>query len=183
MVRAGDSQNCGATGVERTRITLLSVLLTLCVVSLAAAVEPVLKGQASVLDNDLCRYEIGTNGLNRALVSRTDQKDYARPGSPFMVIGQGEKTVLSNRVELTGDVVTVSFGSSGVQVKAKLEVRPRYFTLTVTGVSGLQIDWLRLCNLHTTITRHIGSTGSKGPRRRSWACRRRCRTRQTSCST
>lgn len=156
MVWACHSLNRGGVGIGRTWSTLLSVVLALCFLSFAAAAEPVLKGQAVVLENELCRYEIGVNGLNRALLSRADQKDYLRPGSTFMVIGQGEKTVVSNKVELAGDVATVSFGSSGVQVKARLEVQPRYFTLTVTGVSGPQIDWLRLCNLRTTITRHVG---------------------------
>lgn len=117
---------------------------------------PVATAAAIVMENDLCRYEIGTGGLNRALISRTDQTNYLRPKAPFMLLRQSGKTLVSTKVELSGDVVTVSFGTSGVQIKAKLEVRPRYFTLAVTGVSGGPIDWLQLCNLRVAIDRNVG---------------------------
>ena len=40
---------------------------------------------------------------------------------------------------------------------AKVEIRPRYFTLTVTGVSGGELDWLQLCNLRVKMNENVGA--------------------------
>ncbi len=112
--------------------------------------------QAVILENGLCRYEIGVDGKNRSFVNRAEGKDLDRPGTPFMLVGRDKKTWPSSKVELTSDLVTVSFGDSGVEVKARLAVRPQYFTVTVVGVSGGPVDWVQLCNLRLTVTQNIG---------------------------
>ena len=114
----------------------------------AGSAEPVVlprtTDQAVVLENEVCRYEIGTDGKNRALICLADQQDYAQPGVAFMLVGQGQQSFAAAKVELAGDVLTVSFTDCPLQVKAKVEIRPRYFTLTVVGVSGGELDWLQL---------------------------------------
>ena len=52
--------------------------------------------------------------------------------------------------------------------KARVEIRPRYFTLTVDEVSGAELDWLQFCNLRVKMTRTSarwsmppGTTGSQ----------------------
>ena len=57
---------------------------------------------------------------------------------------------------MNGDVLTVSFADCPCQVTAKVEIRPRYFTLTVTGVSGGELDWLQLCNLRVKMNENVG---------------------------
>jgi hypothetical protein len=116
---------------------------------------PTATAEAIVLENEVCRYEVGTDGKNRALVGVADRKDYARPGTPFMLAGLGEKTWASSKVELAGDVLTVSFGDSKLQVKARAEIHPRYFTLAVTA-APTDLDWLHLCNLGVKIDQNVG---------------------------
>ena len=53
--------------------------------------------------------------------------------------------------------LTVGFAGCPSLVKAKLEIRPRYFTLTVAGVSGGDLDWLQLGNLRVTMTDRVGA--------------------------
>lgn len=48
-----------------------------------------------------------------------------------MVAGQGQKTFAAAKVELNGDVLTVSFADCPCQVPAKVEIRPRYLKLAV----------------------------------------------------
>jgi len=134
------------------------------VVSMAAALfaaekprAPALRGDAIVLENPLCRYEIGIDGKNRALVCLADGKDYGVPGQPFMIAGEGQKSWPSSKVELSGDSLTVSFAPSGIQVTARVRIRPRYFTLSIDKVSGPTLDWLQLCNLRVKMAGHAGA--------------------------
>jgi hypothetical protein len=126
-------------------------------ISGAAAAAPRATEQAVVLENEVCRYEIGADGKNRALVSLADKQDYAQPGVPFMLAGQGSKTFAAAKVELSGEVLTVSFTDCPCQVTARVEIRPRYFTLTVAGVSGGDLDWLQLCNLRVKMSENVGA--------------------------
>jgi len=134
-----------------------SSLVARIAMSAEPAAEPRVTEHAVVLENELCRYEIGTDGKNRALVNLADWQDYAQSGVPFMVAGQGPKTFAASKVELNGDVLTVSFADCPCQVTAKVEIRPRYFTLTVTGVSGGELDWLQLCNLRVKMNENAGA--------------------------
>jgi len=111
---------------------------------------------AIVLENELCRYEIGLDGKNRALVNLGDKHDCLVTGQPFMVVGQGPKSWASSKVELAGDLLTVSFGESGIRVRARMAIRPRYFTVSIESVGGGEPDWLQLCNLRTKIGGHVG---------------------------
>ena len=74
-------------------IFALSVGVLLCC-ALAAGHEagPTLAGDAVVLENGVCRYEIGLDGKNRAFADAGRRKDYCAPGQPFMMAAQGEKT-------------------------------------------------------------------------------------------
>ncbi|MBI3920854.1 MAG: hypothetical protein HY318_05490 [Armatimonadetes bacterium] len=114
-------------------------------------------GDAFVLRNSACRYDIGVDGKNRSFVDLATKKDYCEPGQPFMVVARGTTTWPSSRVELNGDIATVSFGDSGVQVKAKLAVLPSYFTLIVEEVAGGEVDSVQVCNLLLGITENVGT--------------------------
>lgn len=143
------------------RVSLMTaVLIVLACIDLSAAEQAIPPGrttEAVVLQNELCRYEIGNDGTNRALVNLADQQDYAESGSPFMILGRGDKTWPSSKVEAAGDTLTVAFGDSGVQVNAKVETRPKYFTLTIADVSGGEVDWLQLCNLRVKMRQKAGA--------------------------
>jgi len=117
---------------------------------------PTVRGDAIVLENEVCRYEIGADGKNRAVVALAEGKDYIEPGQPFMLAGQGQKVFTASKVELGGDGLTVSFGSSGIQVRARVEIRPRYLILAIEKLGGPAVDWLQLCNLKVRIHKHVG---------------------------
>jgi len=118
---------------------------------------PVIAGGAVVLENESCRYEIGLDGKNRSLIGLGDKQECLQPGQPFMLLGRGTKSWASSKVELAGDLLAVSFGDSGISVRAKAAIRPRYFTLTVEGIAGGTPDWLQFCNLRTKIGGHAGA--------------------------
>ena len=65
---------------------------------------PRMIGESIVLDTESCRYEIGVNGQNRAFVNLATGKDYVELGQPFMLVGHGDRTWPSSKVELAGDV-------------------------------------------------------------------------------
>jgi hypothetical protein len=144
--------------------------------------HPKVAGQAVVLENEVCRYEIGTDGYNRALVSLADRQDYAQPGAPFMLAGRGAQSFSAAKVELADDVLTVSFAGCPTRVKARVRIRPRYFTLTVTGVSGGELDWLQLCNLRVKTSQHVGSLVNAAWDGRFAACALACNDR-TDCGS
>ena len=112
---------------------------------------------AIVLENEICRYEIGRDGKNRALVNLADKKDYLQAATPLMRVGRAQQYWDSSKVELTGDLLSVSFAGCDARVKAKVEIRPRYFTLSMTEVSGSGFDWLQFCNLQVKMTQHVGA--------------------------
>ena len=118
---------------------------------------PVMTADAIVIANDVCRYEMGTDGLNRAFVDLAEQKNYCEPGQPVMVVRARGKLFSSTRVELSGETLRVSFGDSGVQVAAILASRPGYFTLTVVEVSGAEVEWVQFCNLRLTLSQSVGT--------------------------
>ena len=73
-----------------------------------------------------------------------------------MLAGQESKTLAASKVKCDGDVLTVYFADSPCTVTAKVEIRPRYFTLTVTDVAGGEIDWLQLANLRVKMNENVG---------------------------
>ena len=73
-----------------------------------------------------------------------------------MLAGQESKTLAASKVKCDGDVLTVYFADSPCTVTAKVEIRPRYFTLTVTDVAGGEIDWLQLANLRVKMSENVG---------------------------
>jgi hypothetical protein len=135
-------------------------MLIACLKSAVSSAEqaraPVLSAGAIVLENESCRYEIGLDGKNRSLAGLGDKRNYLESGQPFMVVGQGPKSWPSTKVELAGDLLTVSFAESGIRVQARAAVRPRHFTLSVVSIAGANADWLQLCNLRTKIGGHVG---------------------------
>ncbi len=106
-----------------------------------------------VLENEVCRWEITPNGRLKGFVNRADGQNHGQADRPFMVLGRGSKTWNASGVTLAGRDLTIVFGDSGVVVTARAEVYPRYFTLTVTAVTGAP-DWLQFCNLAVTCVAH-----------------------------
>jgi hypothetical protein len=111
---------------------------------------------AIVLENQVCRYEIGRDGKNRALMNLADRKDYLRTWTPLMCAGRGQQSWDSSKVERTGDLLTVSFAGCDAHVKAKVDIHPKYFTIRVTEVTGGGLDWLQFCNLQVKMTQNVG---------------------------
>lgn len=140
---------------------LVLIVLAVCASSCETASKkeplPVLSGDNIVLQNKTCRYEIGLDGKNRTFIDLSDGKNYCKVGEPFMVVGKEKKTWNSSKVALDKDVLTVSFGDSGVEVKARCKTKPHYFVLTVESVTGQQVDWVKFCNLALEITENVGT--------------------------
>ena len=105
-----------------------------------------------MLENDVCRWEVGLDGKTRAMVNRSDGKNYAQPGTPVMIAGREQAVVagLEDHAQRPKSW-RLAFAGCDARVKARLEIRPRYFTLAVTEASG-ELNWLQLCNLRVTMT-------------------------------
>ncbi len=133
------------------------LLLVQTTVASESAAMPKPAPEGVVLQNEVCRFTIGNDGKNRSLVNLADEQDHSLPGSPFMLAGQASKTLTSSKVECNGDVLTVSFADSPCIATAKVEIRPRYFTLTVMDITGGELDWLQFSNLGMKKSDHSGS--------------------------
>lgn len=117
---------------------------------------PMLSGDAIVLQNRFCRYEIGVDGTVRAFIDRSAGKDYAEQGQSFLAINVNEKTLASTKVKLDGGLATVSFGDSPVQVQVRLGAHPTHLSLTVEKVVGDDVEWVQLCGLRLQISENVG---------------------------
>jgi hypothetical protein len=149
---------------KRARRCACRALAVLLFCSLALALGQTTASSAAgdviVLENQVCRYEIGTDGKNRALINLADKQNYALPGVPFMLAGEGQKVLVASKVERTGNELGITFaGSSRGKVKVYVEVRihPRYFTLTVQRFSCKCLDWLQFCNLRVKMNENVGA--------------------------
>lgn len=111
---------------------------------------------AIALQGQTCRWEIGLNGQNLAFTNLADKTNYCEPGQPFMQAQMQGKLWPSTAVALAGDLATITFGASGLQVQARLEVLPERFAVTVVQVNGGDPDWLQIANLRLKITDHVG---------------------------
>ena len=139
---------------------LAAVLLALPALSAALADKEVAFPRQSadviVLENALCRYEIGRDGTDRALANRADGKNYCVPGQPFMQVFSAGTIWPSTSVTLTGSTMTVSFGSSGITAQAHVGIYRQRFTVAVEKVSGPEVAWLQICNLHLQPSPNVG---------------------------
>lgn len=142
----------------------LVVTLVLAVAAACAqkAVRPVRAtvsqvGSAVVLQNGLCRYEIGTDGLNRSFGPPDGKLNLVEPGQPFMRVRLKDSTVAASQVALAGHTATVTFGASGAVARVRLEAKPEYFALELLDVEGEGLQWLQLCNLRLKISQSVGT--------------------------
>ncbi len=169
--------------MQKATCRLLVAFLSLAMANGGAAAEgkpPQLSANAVILENQTCRYEIGLNGDNLAFVNPVEQKNYCEPGTPFMIISKDKKAWRSSKVSLQADAVTVSFGDSGCQVKARIEIRPRYFLVTLQEVTGPPPDWVQLCGLSLSITESVGTLVNAAWNERFGACVLACNDRTHS---
>ncbi len=136
------------------------ILLAMASLPAGAAKErraPRMAGEAIVLENEVCRYTIGSDGQNRSFVDRATGKEYCTPGFPVMIAGRGNQSWPATGASLEGETLVVTFGESGLTVKLDLAIQPRYFRFTVADVAGAEVDWVQLANLRLEIRENVGT--------------------------
>lgn len=114
-------------------------------------------GPSVVMQNAVCRYAIGTNGVSVSFGPADGKLNLCEPDQPFMVVCAGDHQTPSSKVALAGPIATVEFGATGIVAKVRLEAKPDYFALQVTEITGPPIQWLQLCNLRLKITQSVGT--------------------------
>ena len=105
---------------------------------------------AFVLQNDLCRYVVGRDGMNVYFGTPDGQSNVCEPGQSFMQVCIGGQTYPASAVRSEQSSYQIEFAGTGVTARVQGEAKPDYLALTVVEVQGegvQKIQWLRLVNL------------------------------------
>jgi hypothetical protein len=106
-----------------------------------------------VFENALVRYAILSNARNAAFVDRATGTDYLRATepSPCALVRLGDQEQAATAASLAQGRLTLQFGTNGVKVVLKTEVRPSFITFCVESVSGGDVDSLTFLNVPLTL--------------------------------
>jgi hypothetical protein len=130
--------------------TLFSLILAL------AASAPA-RGEDFVFENDVVRWVIGSDGLNKSLLEKKTGRDWlAGRTSQLAWIKQGGKIQAGSAVVRQGDLLRITFGDSGVTADYRITTRPRYFVLELAALRGEGTAELCLGQIDAAITENIG---------------------------
>jgi len=126
-------------------VTLLLVATPSC--SLAEKPDIRLEADSIVMETSVAEYRVGLDGDNRSLVNKDDGMNYlSETPAEFMRVHKDGKPYRSTAVVLVGDVLEVTFGSSGVRAWIKVIAKPEWIVYEVVRTEGT-FDSLRLLNL------------------------------------
>ena len=109
------------------------------------------------LRNEVCRYEVSTDGRNRALVGLADNVDHCEPGQPFMVLGRGAKTWPSSQRRAAGRCAHGLVRRLRRAGQGTRRDPSALFHALDRRLLGGEADWLQFCNLRVKMTRNVGN--------------------------
>jgi len=132
-------------------VTLLLVVTPSC--SLTENLDIRQEADSIVMETSVAEYRVGMDGDNRSLVSKKNGRDYlSETPTEFMRVYKDGKPYRSTAVALTGDVLEVTFGSSGVRAWIRTTAKPEWIVFEVVRTEGA-FDTLRLLNLGMDLRR------------------------------
>ena len=136
----------------------MSVLtrVLICIMSMASVPsaanqqdgEPKGEDEVIVFVNEVCRYVIGTDGTNRALVDLATGQDYCqrKPAAPLARARIGEQWHDANSAVADGQRIKLVFAGTSASVTLGRKTHPRYFVVEVLE-AGDEVDELQFLNV------------------------------------
>ncbi len=112
---------------------------------------------AFVFENDLVRWTIGADGLNRSLLQKAGNLErLANRPQHFAWITKDSKTFPATQVERRGELLHVSFGASGVEADYRITAHGPYFIVELAALSDNEVESLCLAQLDVAVTENYG---------------------------
>ncbi len=129
---------------------------TLIALTLIVVTASLVQAEEFTFENDLVRFALGTDGLNKSLVEKSSGKNWmADTPSRFAWLKKADKTYSSTAIAPAGELLHIAFGDSGITADVKITAHARHFVVELVALSG-EVDELCLAQLNTRITENYG---------------------------
>jgi hypothetical protein len=104
-------------------------------------------------ENEVLRYEIGTNGQNLHFIDKRTGQDYCarNPASPVARLKRGGQEFSASAASLDQGRLTVGFGAAHVGVVLKVAPARHYLTMEVVSVSDPEVQELTFADVALTL--------------------------------
>ncbi len=106
----------------------------------------------AVVENDLARIEVSSDGLGLRFVDKKSGVDYSRPEkSPFARVRKDGRDFPASVVTSSPGGIRVRFGDSGVEAVLRATPMKRYLVLEVVSLSGNGVEQLTFADVPLTL--------------------------------
>jgi hypothetical protein len=130
----------------------LILALALCLGAVNGA-----RGDDFVFETQAARLSIRQDGIATSLIEKAGNKERLRPGGvAFAAVKKGGRIFPASAVSRSGDMLHVTFGTSGVDADYRISAGPDYIVVELTASHGDGIEEIRLMQLNTALS----TTGS-----------------------
>ena len=136
----------GATmpGFARIRLILAMVL--------AIAAAPATRAEDFVFETSTMRLAIRPDGAASSLIEKDNGKEQLRPGgAAFAAVKRGGQIFPATAVDRRGDVLHVTFGTSGVDADYRITAQAEYIVVELMAFHGDGIEEIRLVQLNVSL--------------------------------
>ena len=146
----GDSGTCGGSRVfshstERGCRRVSNLFLSLI---LLAAMAPGARAEEFAFATQAARLVLRSDGLAVTLTATQNSRPLLRPeATPFAAVKKGGRLFPVSAIERRGDLLHLTFGTSGVQADLSITAHSDYLLLELAEINGDGIEELRLVQL------------------------------------
>ncbi|MCX7050081.1 MAG: hypothetical protein NTX50_31930 [Candidatus Sumerlaeota bacterium] len=113
-------------------------------------------GEEFVFENDLIRWSIGSDGMNKSLLEKKTGGEWLASNSRIAWVKKGGKTFAASAVARRGEGLEIAFGDSGVTADCRITTRPHYFLVELAAVRGEGAQEICFAQLNANISENIG---------------------------
>ena len=106
------------------------------------------------------RLVIRSDGVASSLIERRNRKELLGPGGvAFATVRKGGRLFVASAAERQGDVLHITFGTSGVDADYRFTEKPEYLVGELTAFRGDGIEEIRLMQLNVSLANAGGLLG------------------------
>ncbi|MEW6751408.1 MAG: hypothetical protein AB1505_10585 [Candidatus Latescibacterota bacterium] len=110
-----------------------------------------------VLENELARISLSSDGTVTEVVDRRSGRNHAAAAVPMVSAYRDSSTCLPRSVRRTRAQLEVAFAEPEARAVLRVTEHPRYFTLTVSWTDLQGIEWLEFCRLSVIANGGLGT--------------------------
>jgi hypothetical protein len=127
---------------------------------LAFAAVNVLWAEDFAFESSMSRLVIRSDGVASSLIDKQNGKERLRPeGGAFAAVGKGGRLYQASAADRRGDVLHVTFGTSGVDADYRVTTLAEYIVVELTAFHGDGIEEIRLMQLNVPLANAGGVLG------------------------